>query len=115
MVKRKHGAALAIGAALLIYGALSVFRTEDVVDCENPPIGKGWQCAALYCQKAFRDRQLARGGAQISTLKVSHNFSDAPDRSVYYATWLHEDKSVIARCELNGAKVVSIDFLDKLP
>jgi hypothetical protein len=115
MIKREHGAAIAIGAALLIYGALSMFRTDDVVDCDDPPTGKGYQCAAVHCHKAFQDRQLASAGAEISTLRVSHNFSDAPDRSVYYATWLQEDRSVIARCELKGATVVSIDFLDKLP
>ena len=115
MGKRKHLAAIAITGALLLYGVLSVFRTGDVVDCNNPPVGKGYQCAAVHCQKAFRDRQLARADTQISALRVSHNFSDAPDRSVYYGTWMHEDRPVIARCELSGATVVSIDLLDKIP
>lgn len=112
---RKHRAVIAVAGALLIYGALSMFRTGDIVDCDDPPMGQGYQCAAVHCQKAFRDRQLARADAEISALRVSHNFSDAPDRSVYYGTWVQEDRPIIARCELKGATVVSIDFLDKMP
>ena len=115
MMKREHGAAIAIGAALLVYGAVSMFRTGDIVDCDAPPIGKGYQCASVHCHRAFHERKLASDGAEISTLRVSYNFSDAPDRTVYYATWQLEGRPVIARCELNGVTVVATEFLDRLP
>ena len=115
MDKRKRYAVVAIAALLIIPAVVGMFRTGDIVDCDNPSPDRAHQCSALHCQKAFRDRQLARADAQISTLRVSYNFSDAPDRSVYYGTWVHEDRSVIARCELKGPTVVAIDFLDKMP
>jgi hypothetical protein len=88
---------------------------SEILNCEPPPPGKAFRCSALYCQKALYERKLVRAYTQVFLPRHQYNFSDAPGRSVHFATWTQEDRPLIARCEMKGYDVVSIDFVESLP
>ena len=88
---------------------------SEIWNCEQTAARQQYRCAALYCEKALYERKLVQPYTPVSIPKHWYNFSDAPDRSVHFATWMQEGKPVIAKCEMKGLDVVSIELLEKMP
>jgi hypothetical protein len=114
---------LLVGYVFLIYPSYSEDPSvayhdgmpTEILNCEPPPPDKVFRCSALYCQKALYERKLVHPYTQIFLPRHQYNFSDAPGRSVHFATWTQEEKPLIAKCEMKGYDVLSIEFVERLP
>jgi len=118
--------ALVIGVVVLLYSSCSrVYESPaimhndgapaEILNCEPPPPGDEYNCAALYCEKTLFDQKIVRPYTHIAMPKHYYKFSDDLSRSVHFATWTNEDKTVIAKCEMKGNSVTAIEFLDRMP
>jgi len=87
----------------------------EILNCQPPPPDTEYRCAALYCEKALYERKVVRPYTRVAVLRHQHHFNDTPGRSVHYATWTHEEKPVVAKCEMQGYEVISIDLLERMP
>ena len=96
----------------------SVFQNgvlTEVVNCDDPPQNMIFRCAALFCEKALYDKSFVRANTRVSMPHHQYNFSDAPDRSVHFATWTFDGKINIAQCEATRLKVSSVQLVNAIP
>jgi hypothetical protein len=113
--------AIAVGLWILSRGGdepASVFENGVLIEidnCDHPPQARIFRCAALFCEKALYDRKIVRANTSVLMPKHYVNFSDAPDRSVHFATWETDGRTNIAKCEMTRLNVVSIELLAEMP